>query len=213
MKWSTLRTIIALAASFGWPIVHLDVITTFLNGKLDEVIYMHEPPGYEVSSAEHLFVIFVAPFMDSNRVHIYGIAKSIVFSKAPRGFAVKPTATSTFSRRAPLLFCFFCIWMICSLPEMTLLLFDRFKPNFNTNKRCKISGSYNDTLVSNFLSHLMVYSYIKLSMLITFYRMWGCKIANPLPSPFPLTPLCVTTLALLTLIKLHIATQLANCYI
>lgn len=68
VKWSTLRTIIALAASFGWPIVHLDVIIAFLNGKLDEVIYMHQPSGYEFSGAEHLFCHL--------RRSIYGLKQS-----------------------------------------------------------------------------------------------------------------------------------------
>lgn len=40
VKWSTIRVIIALATALGWPIHHMDVITTFLNGHLDEVVYM-----------------------------------------------------------------------------------------------------------------------------------------------------------------------------
>jgi hypothetical protein len=54
VKWSTLRLIIAIASCFGWPLVHLDVITAFLNGKLMEVIYMNQPPGYEIKGKEHL---------------------------------------------------------------------------------------------------------------------------------------------------------------
>jgi hypothetical protein len=54
LKWSTLQLIIAIASCFGWPLVHLDVITAFLNGKLTEVIYMHQPPGYAVKGKENL---------------------------------------------------------------------------------------------------------------------------------------------------------------
>lgn len=54
VKWSTLRTVIALAAALGWPIFHLDVVTAFLNGKLQETIYMTQPPGFEQSGLEHL---------------------------------------------------------------------------------------------------------------------------------------------------------------
>lgn len=54
VKWSTLRTIVAIAAACGWPISHLDVITAFLNGKLRETIYMRQPPGYELKGFEHL---------------------------------------------------------------------------------------------------------------------------------------------------------------
>lgn len=43
---------IALAVSLGWDIHHIDVITAFLNGKLKEVTYMQQPPGFEVEGHE-----------------------------------------------------------------------------------------------------------------------------------------------------------------
>lgn len=54
VKWTTLRTIIALAISLGWDLHHLDVITAFLNGTLDELIFMRQPPGYLVPGSKHL---------------------------------------------------------------------------------------------------------------------------------------------------------------
>lgn len=54
VKWSTLRLIIALAAALGWKLHHMDVVTAFLNGKLKELIYMLQPPGFEVPGSEHL---------------------------------------------------------------------------------------------------------------------------------------------------------------
>lgn len=51
---STIRLIIALAAAHGWPITQMDVITAFLNGKLKELIYMVQPPGFELPGSEHL---------------------------------------------------------------------------------------------------------------------------------------------------------------
>lgn len=46
VKWSTLRTITAIAASLGWGIYHMDVDTAFMNSKVQEVIYMKQPPGF-----------------------------------------------------------------------------------------------------------------------------------------------------------------------
>lgn len=40
VSWSTWRLVIALAVASGWDIHHMDVVTAFLNGKLDKVIYM-----------------------------------------------------------------------------------------------------------------------------------------------------------------------------
>jgi hypothetical protein len=54
IKWSTLCLIIALASCFGWPLIHLDVVTAFLNGKLVEVIYMYQPSSYAAKGKEHL---------------------------------------------------------------------------------------------------------------------------------------------------------------
>lgn len=54
VRWSTLRTIIAIAVAAGWPISHMDVVTAFLNGNLQEVLYMQQPQGFEEEGSENL---------------------------------------------------------------------------------------------------------------------------------------------------------------
>lgn len=51
-KMTTIRTAIALASHFNWPIHQMDVKNAFLNGFLDEEIYMTQPPGYAVNGME-----------------------------------------------------------------------------------------------------------------------------------------------------------------
>jgi transposase InsO family protein len=46
VRWTTIRSVIALAARNSWQLQHLDVITAFLNGFLSEDIYMIIPPGF-----------------------------------------------------------------------------------------------------------------------------------------------------------------------
>jgi hypothetical protein len=46
VRWTTIRSVIALAARNSWQLQHLDVITAFLNGFLSEDIYMVIPPGF-----------------------------------------------------------------------------------------------------------------------------------------------------------------------
>nr|VWO99127.1 Uncharacterized protein [Ganoderma boninense] len=53
-KPSSLRVMIALAARFGWPMIQLDVKSAYLNGDLDEEIYMRQPPGTAAAGEEHL---------------------------------------------------------------------------------------------------------------------------------------------------------------
>ena len=49
----TIRLIIALAASKGWEIHHLDVKTAFLHGDLREEVFVTQPEGFEVAGEEH----------------------------------------------------------------------------------------------------------------------------------------------------------------
>ena len=46
VKPATIRTVLHLAVTRDWPIRQLDVKNAFLNGDLDEVVYMHQPAGY-----------------------------------------------------------------------------------------------------------------------------------------------------------------------
>lgn len=47
-----MRFIIALAASNGWEVHHLDVKTAFLHGELKETVYVTQPEGFEVQGSE-----------------------------------------------------------------------------------------------------------------------------------------------------------------
>ncbi|CAL9017922.1 unnamed protein product, partial [Prunus brigantina] len=52
-RLDTIRTLIALAAQKGWKLFQLDVKSAFLNGVLDEEVYVEQPEGFEVKNAGH----------------------------------------------------------------------------------------------------------------------------------------------------------------
>ena len=51
-RHDTIRLLVALAAKMGWKIHHLDVKFAFLNGVLEEDIYVEQLEGFQVSGCE-----------------------------------------------------------------------------------------------------------------------------------------------------------------
>ena len=51
-RMETIRLLISQAAQFKWPIFQMDVKTTFLNGVLEEEVYVEQPLGYMKAGEE-----------------------------------------------------------------------------------------------------------------------------------------------------------------
>ena len=51
-RLETIRTVIVVAAQKKWKIFQLDVKSAFLNGKLNEEIYVEQPQGFFVQEGE-----------------------------------------------------------------------------------------------------------------------------------------------------------------
>ena len=51
-RYSFVRTILALSAQMGWHIHQMDVKTMFLNGIIEEEVYIEQPEGFEIFSSE-----------------------------------------------------------------------------------------------------------------------------------------------------------------
>jgi hypothetical protein len=57
-SYTSIRSIIAIAAKMGWSIHQMDVKTAFLNGFIEEEVYIEQPQGFEVSEREsHVFLL------------------------------------------------------------------------------------------------------------------------------------------------------------
>jgi hypothetical protein len=52
VRYTSIRAIISLAASMGWNLHQMDVKTTFLNGEIEEEVYIEQPQGFEVHSRD-----------------------------------------------------------------------------------------------------------------------------------------------------------------
>ena len=51
-RYSSIRSMLALSAQMGWKIHQLDVKTVFLNGKIEEEVYIEQPEGFETFDHE-----------------------------------------------------------------------------------------------------------------------------------------------------------------
>jgi hypothetical protein len=50
----SVRVLLALAATRGWNVHHLDVKSAFLNDELEEVVFVRQPPGFFIPGQEHM---------------------------------------------------------------------------------------------------------------------------------------------------------------
>src|ERR1044072_8819679 len=51
-RMETIRLVVATASYFNWHIHQMDVKSAFLNGPLDEEVYVTQPPGFEHDAAK-----------------------------------------------------------------------------------------------------------------------------------------------------------------
>jgi hypothetical protein len=51
-RYTSICTIISLAASMGWRVHQMDVKTAFLNGEIEEEVYMEQPDGFVTHEKE-----------------------------------------------------------------------------------------------------------------------------------------------------------------
>jgi hypothetical protein len=66
---TTIRIVVALAAHRGWKVHQLDVKTAFLNGDLQEEVYVKQPHGFAMKGKEH--IVFRL-----NKSHVWSQASS-----------------------------------------------------------------------------------------------------------------------------------------
>ena len=51
-RYSSIRSILAISAQMGWKIHHMDVNIDFLNGMIDEEVYIQKPKCFETFDHE-----------------------------------------------------------------------------------------------------------------------------------------------------------------
>ena len=52
-RYTSIRSVISLATQMGWEIHQMDVKTTFLNGVIEEEVYIEQPEGFETREKKY----------------------------------------------------------------------------------------------------------------------------------------------------------------
>ena len=55
-RYNSMRSVLSLAAVMKWKIHQMDVKTTFLNGVVEEEVYVDQPLGFETHDRESMCV-------------------------------------------------------------------------------------------------------------------------------------------------------------
>jgi hypothetical protein len=87
-RYTSIHFFIALAASMGWKLHHMDVKTTFLNGEIKEEFYIEHPEGLVIHNGKShvcrlkkaLYGLKQAPLAWYKKMH--GFLMSLGFSKS-----------------------------------------------------------------------------------------------------------------------------------
>lgn len=62
-KMVIIKLVLTLDAHFGWAIYQMDVNGVFVDGQMEEEVYMHQAQGFQVLGKEHMVCILVkAPY-------------------------------------------------------------------------------------------------------------------------------------------------------
>ena len=71
-RYSSIRSMLGLSAQMGWKIHQMDVKTAFLNGKIEEEVYIEQPEIFETFDRE---------------LHVYRLKRALYgLKQAPRAW-------------------------------------------------------------------------------------------------------------------------------
>ena len=77
-RYTSIRALMIIALEMGWMILQMYVKTTFLNGVIEEEVYIEQPQGFEVYGRDSHVCKLKKALYDSSRQLELGIPRSTV---------------------------------------------------------------------------------------------------------------------------------------
>jgi len=75
----TVSLVIVISCKYEWSLYHLYVKSTFLNGPLEELVFVSQPPGFEIAGKENMVYKLHKALYGLSRLLEHGTRKSIKF--------------------------------------------------------------------------------------------------------------------------------------
>jgi hypothetical protein len=112
-RYTSIGVVISIAAKMGWKIHQMDVKTTFLNGIIEEEVYIEQPKGFEVQGRDShvcrlkrtLYRLKQAPRVWNSRIGSY--LQWMAFTESE----VESTSTTSLLEVSHSFLC--CMWTTC----------------------------------------------------------------------------------------------------
>ena len=81
MRMESFRVLMALSVQYGFQLHHVDVKTAFLNGDIEEEVYMKQPKGFATEGKEDFICKLKKKLIVSSSRADAGMQLSIVISQ------------------------------------------------------------------------------------------------------------------------------------
>ena len=185
VRWETIRIFIAITVHLNWSIHQLDVLTAFLNGILQEDVYMLQPPGFIKPGTEHLvcklhralYGLKQSPRAWYARLHIALLAWKLTQSKSDPNLYFAHIGTDTIA----LLVYVDDILLTGSNDKLLAQLKTHLHNTFRTNDLGPIS-KYLGVQFERSPTHLRMH---QTTYALSILKQFGMEHCAPSPTPLP----------------------------
>ena len=72
-RYTSIKSIIAIASTMGWKLHQMDVKTFFLNGIVEEEVYIEQPKGLSSMVRSLMYACRKGIYMDSSKNPVLGM--------------------------------------------------------------------------------------------------------------------------------------------
>jgi hypothetical protein len=139
-KFVTIRTVLSLAARFGWQVEQVDVQTAFLNGQLEEEIFLQPPEGVDIKPdhvwrlKKALYGLKQGPRVWNSHLHNVLTAASLAFRRTVGDHTLYVRGSSPLDKDYCILVVYVDDMVIAGHGDVVQMVKEKIKLNLDTTE-------------------------------------------------------------------------------